>query len=206
MKIKSIASILRSTNSIHIYRNGSELWLCNGYATYAVYNLPFLSKEQVLTILDIPEEKQNNYFIKEYEELPEYIKSNNYTEYQLNRTSFFITWLGTTYEVLFSPHGLLLVNTKYLKPFDEIKDGYTLVECIPYTGNKRIIRVKAGFLIVGAIAPSSDVLLSESFQNNVTNTKAGMEIILRQQEYEQRKALEAEQQNLSFDDLEAETD
>lgn len=168
-----------------------------------------ISKADIANVLGVNKKTVSNKIIKEYEELPEYIKSNNYTEYQLNRTSFFITWLGTTYEVLFSPHGLLLVNTKYLKPFDEIKDGYTLVECVPNDTtdcNKRIIRIKAGFLIVGAIAPSSDVLLSESFQNNVTNTKAGMGIILRQQEYEQRKALEAEQQNLSFDDLEAETD
>ena len=65
MKIKSVTSICKSNKTIILSENNSYQWISDGGAVYPMFGLPKMTKDQVLTMFDIPEDKRNGFYFEE---------------------------------------------------------------------------------------------------------------------------------------------
>ena len=88
MKIKQIESILKAEKTIIVVETSACQWLGNGAAFYPVHNLPKLTKENIFTIFDIPEEKRDKFYFEE-RELPNWLnfEDTDKSEQMLDRGS-----------------------------------------------------------------------------------------------------------------------
>ena len=165
MKIKQIESILKAEKTIIVVETSACQWLGNGAAFYPVHNLPKLTKENIFTIFDIPEEKRDKFYFEE-RELPSWLnfEDTDKSEQMLDRGSIGICAQGRTLEPLKTSLGITFINERYLKPFADADGGYELYERIDALG-RVYIAVKSGFLLLGIISMYD--LINEKFVNTL---------------------------------------
>lgn len=165
MKIKQIESILKAEKTIIVVETSACQWLGNGAAFYPVHNLPKLTKENIFTIFDIPEEKRDKFYFEE-RELPNWLnfEDTDKSEQMLDRGSIGINAKGRALEPLKTSLGITFINERYLKPFADADGGYELYERIDAFG-RVYIAVKSGFLLLGIISPYD--LINEEFVNTL---------------------------------------
>ena len=65
MRLKSIASLCKARKAVTICSGGGCQYVGNGWACYLVPGKLELNKENVLTIFDIPEDKQPDWMVWE---------------------------------------------------------------------------------------------------------------------------------------------
>lgn len=161
MKFKSVASILKFSKTIIINESTDCQWLSDGVAFYPCYGFPKLTPKTIFTLLDISEKKVDNFYVKE-QELPVEVNfdDGDLTETMLKRGEFEFYIDGMRIEPLISTHGILFINTKYLKPFSDEKDGVQLYERKTKSGAP-YIAIKSGFILIGVIAPIN--VLTDTF-------------------------------------------
>ena len=200
MKIKDIAPILKKhNNNIYFYQQANTVYLANSYVAYAVYGLPKMTDEHVLTILDVPESYRDIISATISVRLPKLFESKDYQETQLERSPLLIDYLGTTYEPVIGTKGLLLINAKYLKPFNALTEGYTLYEAYNPDDNDIIIRVKAGIITVGIISPSNNAI-TDNFVEQISDIRNSADKMFKWLNYQKLN------ENITFDDIEDKED
>lgn len=164
MKIKQIEAILKSTKTIIVTTADDCQWLSNGEAYYPVYNFPKLTKENVFTMFDIPEDKHNKFYYDE-RSLPNDFNFNDYdsSEIMLEREAFSIAGAGYSVLPLKTKSEIIFANERYLKPFSDMEQ----IELYLRKNNTDVpyIAVKNGMLLVGIIMPSD--IISERFLKNL---------------------------------------
>ncbi|MBO5449791.1 MAG: hypothetical protein J5994_10780 [Ruminococcus sp.] len=157
MKIPAILSVMKKKKSLGICRIGTEeQYVTDGQAAYNISCLPFVSPEQLLSMMGIPEGKMSDYYIEFKPDLEKIITggfSNGYTDQMIERSKICIMYMGGIYEPLEFSCGTVFVDCKFLKPFDGME--YDLYERHSETDNTSIIAVKAGFLLLGLIIPTN---------------------------------------------------
>lgn len=180
MKIKQIESILKAEKTIIVIENEACQWLGNGSVFYPVYNLPKLTKENIFTIFDIPEEKRDKFYFEE-RPLPQGISFDDTDEGEtmLERGSIAIYANGRALEPLKTSLGISFINERYLKPFADTDGGYDLYERIDSKGNI-YIAVKCGFILLGIISPYD--LVSEKFVSTLQELTELSKVALLNQE------------------------
>lgn len=161
MKIKQIESILKAEKTIIVIETEACQWLGNGAAFYPVYNMPKLTKENIFTIFDIAEDKQDKFYFEE-RALPNGLNFEDIDngESMLERNTLKICANGRVLEPLKTSLGVAFINTRYLKPFADTDGVFDLYERIDQSG-KIYIAVKYGFILLGIIMPYD--LVSEQF-------------------------------------------
>lgn len=163
MKISSIEQICKSAKRIDLYSSESTRaqWISDGGAYYPLYNLPPLREENVFTLFDIPEKKQNKIRFDNKSQLPENIcfADTANLENPLEFGNISIQARGRVFAPLKTSLGVIYINEKYLKPFSDAENGVQLYE--RYTpGGEIYIAVKDGFLLTGIIIPE-DIVTKE---------------------------------------------
>lgn len=153
MKIKQIEAILKQEKTIIVAETSNCQWLGNGSAFYPVHGLPKLTKENIFTLFDIAEDKRDKFYFEE-RPLPAYLNfdDGDDSEQMLERGSIAFIAEGRTLEPLKTSQGLAFINSRYLKPFSNEPNGYELYERTDENGHI-YIAVKAGFILLGVIAP-----------------------------------------------------
>lgn len=199
VKIKDIAPILKKHNNIYFYQQADTVYLANGYVAYAVYGLPKMTDEHVLTILDVPGTDRDVVFASISPRVKNLFESEDYQEAQLERSPLLIEYLGTTYEPVIGTKGLLLINVKYLKPFNALSEGYTLYEAYNPEDNDIIIRVKAGMITVGIISPSNNVI-TDNFVEQIFDIRNSADKMFKWLNYQRLN------EDITFDDIEDKED
>lgn len=160
MKIKSVTSICKSNKTIILSENKSYQWISDGAAIYPMFGLPKMTKDQVLTMFDIPEDKRNGFYFEE-KSFPKICFDDSVTdETKLERAKLSLCVGGVMLEPLKTSQGITYINERYLKPFDDApielyerntRDGQTY------------IAIKEGFLLTGIITPYDPI--NEDFVN-----------------------------------------
>lgn len=199
MKIKDIAPILKKQNNIYFYQQADTVYLANGYVAYAVYGLPKMTDEHVLTILDVPESDRDVIFAIISPRVRNLFESKDYQETQLERSLLLIDYLGTTYEPVIGTKGLLLINVKFLKPFNALTEGYTLYEAYNPQDNEIVIRVKAGMITVGIISPSNNTI-TDNFVDQISDIRNSADKMFKWLNYQRLN------EDITFDDIEDKED
>ncbi len=152
MKIKQVEAILKS-EKIFIVSDGDNCqWLSTHGASYPIYNLPKITNDVLFTLFDIPKDKRDKFIYME-KELPEQINFSDVDmdEQVIPRGNFSLNYGGRNLEPLKISQGIMFIDTKYLKPFAGIKEGYELYERTDEEG-RPYIAVKSGLLLIGVIS------------------------------------------------------
>lgn len=165
MKLKQIEAILKAEKTIIVSETSSCQWLGNGAAFYPVYNLPKLTRDNIFTMFDIPEDKRDKFYF-EQRDLPAFInfEDGDESEQMLERGTLSLYAQGRTLEPLKTSQGIAFINSRYLKPFADSMAGYELYERIDKLGRPYIV-AKSGFVMLGVISPYD--LVSEGFIKNL---------------------------------------
>ena len=127
MKIKQIESILKQEKTIIVAETECFQWLGNGSALYPVHGLPKLTKENIFTLFDIAEDKQEKFYFDE-RPLPAHLNfdDSDSSEQMIERGSMAFIAEGRVLEPLKTSQGIASINSRYLKPFSNEANGYEL--------------------------------------------------------------------------------
>lgn len=145
MKLKKIESVCKNGACIRINRSpDGKLWIGDEAAVYFVGGLKDISKEQLFTIFDIPEEKRESYSVVENEAL---FDDNDSAERIINRRLKTELCIGSRRYIIYEVDGrLICINSKYLNPLTDEK------ECTLFLRNSgRHIAIKKGMFILALI-------------------------------------------------------
>lgn len=123
MKIKQIESILKAEKTIIVSETSACQWLGNGAAFYPVYNLPKLTKENIFTLFDVPEDKRDKFYFEE-RSLPEFInfRDDDSEEKMLERDMFSIYIQGRTLEPLKTSQGVVFYKLPVFEAVRGLRD------------------------------------------------------------------------------------
>lgn len=165
MKLKQIASIVKTKKTIIISDSSSCQWISDGQAVYPIHNLPMLTPKNIFAMFDITGEQQSKFYV-ENRVLPAHLNfdDSDDTEYLIDRGKVSLTINGQALEPLETSQGLAFVNRKYLAPFSDLPDGYELYERTSKHGCV-YIAVKSGFLLLGIIIPEQ--IINNEFINTL---------------------------------------
>lgn len=167
MKIKKIAAMCKRKKRVIIYerKTGSgtvQQYIGDESAAYPVYGIPRMSKENLMTIFDIPVNEWETWFVSVYE-MPEELNAMDTDSGERLTVS---SWWPVTYggKVLIPmgtrSGGIVFLEESYLDPLSDCKGG---VECYERKDDrgKIYIAVKSGLYLQAIITPVD--LLSEDF-------------------------------------------
>lgn len=132
-------------------------WIGNGGAAYPIVGLPYLDKENIYTIFEIPEDKQESFrFI--HQEDPGYLNFNDTdrSERRLELTGIGLELGSKLIKPLHTRKGIAFYNTKYMAPLADITYGREIYER-ETEGGQIYFAVKQGFLLRGIIMPDKAV-------------------------------------------------
>lgn len=115
MKLKQIEKLLKRAKTIHIFNADDGQWLSDGVAVYPIYGLPHLDEDNIFGMFDIPEDKRDAFRCQEHD-LPNSVNFGDFdrNERILDRGDISIVMRGEHLEPLFSSHGLIFINSRYL--------------------------------------------------------------------------------------------
>lgn len=156
MKLSSIQQICKGAKRIELFSDPSVSvqYISDGGAFYPLYNLPEMEEENVFTLFDIPEKKQDKIRFEHKRSLPEAFDFSDTTgeEIALEFGTISICKRGRILSPLKTSLGIVYINERYLKPFSDAENGVQLFE--RHTpGGEIYIAVKEGFLLTGIILP-----------------------------------------------------
>ena len=153
MKLKQIESILKPNKNIVLYTTEAAQWIGDDSAMYPIYGMPHLTEENILVMWDIPEDKREKWHFRYGDSLhPSMFADSVYGEQFIERGMSCISVSGGLAEPLRTEQGILFVNQRYLKPFDDLENGYDLYARLDHLGVP-YIAVKEGYALVGIVYP-----------------------------------------------------
>lgn len=170
MKIKTLSSMLQQDGTIKVwdvppnFREEPVQWIGNDHALYPLFDLPYLDRDELFTIFDIPEKKRDGILFKHFTEPPEYLSFEDKAECEniLDRAYCDITYAGMDLIPLKTQGGISLIDRKYLSPLKDLMPGLVLFERVT-AGQGIYIAVKFGMLIKALIMPED--LITEQLVN-----------------------------------------
>lgn len=153
MKLKKIEQIIKTAKHIVVCESPECQWIGDGHSLYPIYDLPHLAQNEFFTMFDIPDAQRGKFGFT-LSELPSNFnfKDSDSSEMLLKREDFTLNIQGRTLEILPSRCGLTFIDTKYLKPFIGMENGFSLTERMSTDGTP-YIAVKDGLFLIGIILP-----------------------------------------------------
>ena len=162
MKIKAIEAICKAHKHITLCNTERGQWIGVGSAAYPLRNIPMLTEDHLFAIFDIPEDKQSRFYIESKSELPSEYDFSDATKYEnlLEPYPIEISAYGGIIVPIVTSLGVVFINKKYLKPFEDSERGVDLYERVNDAG-RLYIAVKDGFMLCGIILPID--IINEEF-------------------------------------------
>lgn len=155
MKLKQIESILKPNKNVMLYTTDEAQWIGDGGAMYPIYGMPHLTEENILIMWDIPEDKRGKWCFRYGDSLhPSMFADSVDGEQLIERGMSPICVTGAIVEPLKTEQGVLFIAQRYLKPFDDLENGYDLYARLDSRGVP-YIAVKEGYALVGIVYPMS---------------------------------------------------
>lgn len=160
MKLKQIESILKRNKNVMIYTVGGVQWLGDGASLYPVFGMPHLTPENLLTMWDVPEQKRSTWNFQTDIPICHDLSDNTDEEYLAKRDLPPIYYNGQLLEPLGMEEGVIFINQRYLRPFDDLENGYELYIRVMRSGTP-YVAVKEGYSLVGIVMPMQ--IISKGF-------------------------------------------
>ena len=162
MKNSKIIQLCKAAKRITVFNDKDRhiQWISDGSALYPLLKLPRFTQENIFAFFDIHEEKQGKIFFEERDELPTSVDISDSTKGDvpvvLEGTQ--IVYNGRTLVPVKGSTGTLLIDKKYLAPFDE---EVTYSERVRENGLPLIV-AHEGMFLCGVIIPhTADAKLAE---------------------------------------------
>ena len=177
MKIKNIAGICKKRKTVVIYdRTDPETgelqqYIGDGGAIYPVYELPYVEKESLMAIFDVPEKQRDDIHF-EKTELPEAYDMADAVpdgEEMVTAEDVMLISGGRTLKPLHTSDGMVFIDIKYIRPMADVLDVLEFYERKTPKGQIYIV-AKAGYLLQAVIEPLQTV--SEDFTRTMENLAA----------------------------------
>ena len=169
MKLKSIASLCKNRKMVYIYSGSGCQYIGQGCACWLVPGTLEVSKGNVLTIFDIPEDKQADWMVQE-ESLLGLMADVLQGEEQAEIYPFDLDCYDSTYRLLKDADGIAVIDTQYLAPLAGIKQG--LQYYIRRTGSgQEVVAVKTGFELLALITASNAEIIKDAFLDNLQDLR-----------------------------------
>lgn len=151
MKLKKIEALCKQQKRVVIFDLPSGRWIGDGNAMYLVKDMPKMTKDELLSMFDVPEDKRNHFsFIEKCDVTEVNLNDTDQSEVILDRSEFGIDFHKHSYEPLETSKGISFICRDYLKPFDDKEQGYEIYERTAPDGTL-YFAVKRGFLLVGIV-------------------------------------------------------
>lgn len=161
MKLKSIASLCKNRKMVYIYSGSGCQYIGQGCACWMVPGTLEVSKGNVLTIFDIPEDKQPDWMVWE-ESLLDLMADVLQGEEQAEIYPFDLNCYDSTYRLLKDADGISVIDTQYLAPLAGIKQGLQYYIRRTRSGQE-VVAVKTGFELLALIAASNAEIIKDAF-------------------------------------------
>lgn len=156
MKLKKVAALCSQAGRFYLQdrqtAGGTEQWLGDGCAAYPISGLPYLEIDNICTMFDIPEKKQEKLIMRQVN-APESInwEDTDPTERQLIDSIMHLRYEGRELLPLRTSAGIVFIQEKYLAPLDDT-DYMRLYERRNGDGSIYIV-AKIGMVIQAVITP-----------------------------------------------------
>ncbi len=156
MKIKKVAALCRKSKRFHLWNQRNQLgeiirqWLGDGCAMYALNGAPVLDESSLCALFDISETDREKMEIR-LEDVPAGINLGDSVlgEKPVERDYPDILYEDALLHCMESDGRLLLVDSRYLSPLDDMPEKYFFER---ETANLPYVAVKAGMLIRAVIS------------------------------------------------------
>lgn len=177
MVIKNIAKLCKKTGIVQLFYDESRdvQWIGNGCACWALYGMPMLDGENVLTALDIPEKDWPKIVVRETAAPQEFDLSDMADEEELKDPVVSISYGGQLVIPLKSRVGTILADPEHFRPMKDV--DHLTVHARMTVGGKIYLAAKGGLLLQGIILPKElktfaalpDILaeLSQSLEKSI---------------------------------------
>lgn len=155
MVIKNIAKLCKKTGQIRLFYDESRdvQWIGNGYAAWALYGMPMLDAENVLTALDIPEKDRDKIVAMERQPPKELDLNDVADEEELPDPPVSICYGGQLVLPLRSSSGTILADPELFKPMRDV--DHLTVHARKTPSGKIYLAAKGGLLLHGIVMPTS---------------------------------------------------
>lgn len=162
MKLNAVAGICKKIKAVTLMNDEDRQWVGDGYSMYLLpESLPYLSKESICTMLDIPVKQAASFMITE-KDFPEAICTEDSDDTERD-----LTW-DADCRVLYLKKDLLplkteegkvyFIPTKALKPLEDCK-VLRLQLRLTTSDERPYIVAKDGLFLVGVIMPQRTELM-----------------------------------------------
>lgn len=169
MKLKSIASLCKNRKMVYIYSGSGCQYIGQGCACWLVPGTLEVSRDNVLTIFDVPEDKQSDWMVQKAWLLDLMVDVLEGEE-QAEIYPFDLNCYDSTYRLLKDADGIAVIDTQYLAPLAGIKQG--LQYYIRRTGSgQEVVAVKTGFELLALIAASNAEIIKDAFLDNLQDLR-----------------------------------
>lgn len=158
MKLKRVAALCRRSMVFRLYdrvdaEGVATQWLGDGGAIYPLNGLPFLDKDGLYRIFDVPEKTQKKISFASGA-IPEGLNVDDYAAGETIAEDMGVTlsYGGKVLLPLRAAGGILYIQSRYLEPLEDQADFLQLY--VRRTGDGgRYIAAKVGMLLRGVIMP-----------------------------------------------------
>ncbi len=147
MKLNSILSLLKQRKRVVIHNGDNAQWIGDGFASYPIYSLPYLSEESMQMLLGIDFEAWSKYTYDYIDRVPFSEEDFTADEITLSELEVRISYRGCDMILLSDDAKVYYIEKKYLKPFNDFEPTFF------YRSEKKMIAVKEGMLLRGMIMP-----------------------------------------------------
>lgn len=161
MKIKKLAALCKSEETIVVKSKGNYQWIGTGLAMFPVYNLPILTQSEICAMFDFSKNLSEDINYRFVENTEINFDDTCECENRLEPLITSVNWLGETYKMYITSKGVAFLKESLLAP---INDEGDLEIYERFNGRNIYFAVKRGLLIVGLIMP---VYLNEKFNDEL---------------------------------------
>lgn len=155
MIIKNIAKLVKKSGRAVLWMDDARdvQWISNGSACWALFGMPLLDAENVLTALDIPEKDWEKIIVSELDEAPAAMDFGDLVdgEEQLKDPVLTLSYGGSLLLPLTTAEGLILADPDLFRPLRDV-DQLTVHVRRDKEGG-RYLAVKGGMLLQAIVMP-----------------------------------------------------
>lgn len=154
MKLSALWKLCKSEKTMTIYQEeeGCRQFLQVGGGIYPLKGLPWLDKEGLLTMLDVTEDKRDEYDVHTVsmtEDIERYVQDNEGSDHMAVAEACTIGADEMVMRPIRTQYGMVLINAEALKPVEDTKRTHELY--VRKIGENPWILVKNGFELVASI-------------------------------------------------------
>lgn len=167
MKIKALAAICKKKKRIAFWDEDDRQFVSDFGAVYPLDGLPWMSRENLLTVFDVPEKDREKWLIAE--SLGDVMMVNlddvDNTECDVKYADIHVTYCGYELIPLYTSKGIVYINAMHLNPLMDAAGQLTLHERKDDFGQVYIV-AKVGLLLQAVIFPMD--IIDPTFVNAIT--------------------------------------